>query len=307
MIGIIHYAYGAPNTLDNVGFMFEHMLKGRPISPQMLAGIEKQYRALGTVDPLSSVSKRQAKALEQVLQPFFNEEVMVYNAYKHTTPFVEEVVLQMINDGVSMIVTLPVTPLFSKTGTGAFQEEVRHQLKKYNYNAVVIDVDDWHVHPQLVSILANRVQSAYEWLPASIRPFTKVLFTAHSQPINPEVNNFYIKQFHELATAIAEQLHLLSWSAVYRSVSNKETWLGPDVKDVIREEAARGTKGIVTCDLLAMIADIEVYFEIGQECQELCKELGLEFARTEFSNDSFDFVVALATIVKEKVALAQLM
>ena len=114
MIGIIHYAYGAPDTLDNVGGFFEHMLQGRTPSPQMLEGVTKQFRELGTVDPLSSVTKRHAKALQQVLQQTLDEEVKVYNSYKHTTPFVEEVIQQMMEDNVQTIITLPVTPLFSK-------------------------------------------------------------------------------------------------------------------------------------------------------------------------------------------------
>ena len=75
--------------------------------------------------------------------------------------------------------------------------------------------------------------------------------------------------------------------------------------DVIRLEAEQGTKGIITCELLSVIADIEVFFEIGQKCQELCENLGLEFVRTEFPNDSFDFILAVAAIVKEKVKSAQ--
>ena len=75
--------------------------------------------------------------------------------------------------------------------------------------------------------------------------------------------------------------------------------------DVIRLEAEQGMKGIITCELLFVIADIEVFFEIGQKCQELCKNLVLDFVRTEFPNDSFDFILAVAAIVKEKVKSAQ--
>ena len=75
--------------------------------------------------------------------------------------------------------------------------------------------------------------------------------------------------------------------------------------DVIRLEAEQGMKGIIICELLFVIADIEVFFEIGQKCQELCENLGLEFVRTEFPNDSFDFILAVAAIVKEKVKSAQ--
>ena len=206
-----------------------------------------------------------------------------------------------MEDNVQTIITLPVTPLFSKWGTGAFQAEVRRLLEKYESDMTVIDVDDWNTHPELVAVLVDRVQSAYEWLPASIRPNTKVLFTAHSQPINPNVNQVYIKQFTELASAIAKQLDWKNWQVT----SNKEKWLGPDVMDVIRLEAEQGMKGIITCELLFVIADIEVFFEIGQKCQELCKKLVLDFVRTEFPNDSFDFILAVAAIVKEKVKSAQ--
>ncbi|MGN1387869.1 MAG: ferrochelatase [Bacillus sp. (in: firmicutes)] len=305
MIGVIYFAYGAPNSLDHVEGFFTHMMNGKTPSPQMVEGLQNRFRQFGTVDPLSAVTKRQARGLQMLLSQSVNEEVKVYNAYKHTAPFVNDVVKEMIEDGVKTIVTLPSALLFSKSGTGAFQAEVRQIVGSLGAEATVVDADSWHTHPALVAVLADRVKSAYEWLPESARKHATVLFTVHSQPVNPSLNEGYVKQYHELADAIAGTLQLPKWQPVYRSLHNKETWLGPDVLDVIREEAKQGTKGIVTCELLSVIADVEVFFEIGEDCQKLSNELGLEFAHAEFLNDSFDFVHALSVIVKEKLEAAK--
>lgn len=303
MIGVIHYAYGAPKSLDELGDYFSHIMQGKTPPPQVLDGLTKRYRSLGTCDPMSAATDRQARGLQQVLNQYFDQAVRVYNAYTHTHPFVDETVRQMVEDGVTTIVTLSITPIFSKNGIGTFRVKVRDILDELEADVEVVDIEDLHQHHDLVSALVNRVEHATRWLPADARPETKVLFTVHSQPVNPEMNEIYVQQFGELAEAIANQLQLPNWKLAYRSAAPHGEWLGPDVLDVIRMEAEQGTKGIVTCDLLAMVADIESYFEIGQECRDLCHELGLEFAQAEFLGDSFDFVMALANIVIESIEL----
>lgn len=62
-----------------------------------------------------------------------------------------------------------------------------------------------------------------------------------------------------------------------------------------------GGSGFITCELLSLCADIESYFEIGEECQELCKELKVPFALSEFPGDSFDTVIDLAKLVEKNV------
>lgn len=305
MIGVILNAYGAPNSLDNLESYFSHMLKGKTPPPQMMEAITKRFRDLGTVDPLSSITKRQAKGIEYILKQTLNEEVKVYNSYTHTSPFINEAIEQMLKDGVTKIITLAISPVYSKNGTGAFQVEVRKTLQEHKSAIPVIDADGWNTHSALVNVLADRVQTAINWLPKRIHNDTAVLFTVHSQPLNPEVNEIYVKQFKELAEAIASKLHLPNWKLTYRSLANKETWLGPEVRDVIRQEALEGTKGIVTCELLSVTSDIESLYEIGEECHDVCKELNLEFVRSEFPIDSFDFILAIAEIVKEKLLVDQ--
>ena len=140
---------------------------------------------------------------------------------------------------------------------------------------------------------------AVNWLSSDVRNSSYTLFTVHSQPIDPERNTEYVAQFEALAEAIAAKANIPNFAITYRSAGGQGQWLSPDVKEAIRTLHDKGHKGFVTCELLSLCADIESYFEIGEECQEVCDELGVEFAQAEFPADSYDTVIALAQIVEE--------
>lgn len=299
MIAVIHFAYGAPASIDDVPTYFSHIIGGREVPPPMLGKIVSQFKQPFQADFIASATQRIAKGLQHVLPTLLDTDVKVYNAYKHTAPFLEDVVAQAIADGATKIVTLPVNPIFSPSGAGAFHEEVAGLLAGTNIEQV--EVKGWNTHPAIVDVFADRVLRAYNWLPAENRDDAYVYFTVHSQPIKPEGNEPYVSEFEALAAAIAQKAGIENYAAVYRSSGGKENWLAPDVKDAMRTQAATGTKGFVTCELLSVAADVESFIEIGVDCAEVAKELGVDFVRAEFPGDSFDTVMALAQIVKEHV------
>lgn len=54
MIGVIHFAYGAPTSIDEVVPYFEHILNGKTPPAPMMEKIIKQFKKVGRVDPLAS-------------------------------------------------------------------------------------------------------------------------------------------------------------------------------------------------------------------------------------------------------------
>ena len=92
----------------------------------------------------------------------------------------------------------------------------------------------------------------------------------------------------------------------YRSApSGSDKWLGPDVREVIREVAARGFKAVVVCPVPTLIENVEVFQETGEDAQEAARQCGLEFVRTELLNDSADMLDLLESLVREAVDQAQ--
>lgn len=295
MIGVIHYAYGAPTSIDDVGTYFSHILKGKPVPPPMLAKIEASFKKPGFPDFIAASTQRIASGLQIVLNDKLSEPVKVYYAYKHTAPFLEDVVAEALADGVTTVVTLPINAVFSATGGGAVHAETAALLEGKDVKHVPIT--DFNTDEGIVAVYAERVGRAIKWLPVATQDDAHVLFTVHSQPVDPERNEVYVKQFTELATAVAAKAGVENFHITYRSSGGKENWLAPDVKTAMRDLHQKGAKGFVTCELLALTADVESYFEIGAECQEVASELNAPFAIAEFPGDSFDTVMALANLV----------
>lgn len=300
MIGIIFYAYGAPKSKDDLPDFFAHLIQGKEVTIKMIGDFVKRYREFGSNDPLGAHSERIAQGLEKLL---FNypKDIKVYNAYKHTSPYLDETLKRMIEEGVDTIVTFSVNPIFSPTGAGVYQKEVENFLKQSGKNKKIIHIKSWHTHPAIISVYADRVRRAFKWLPAHVQDDAFVLFTVHSQPLYPEGNDEYIEKFQAMAQAVAREAGVYNWMMSYRSASSKVGWLGPDVKDTIRSLSEEGARGFVTCELLSIVADMESFFEIGRDAQLVSEELKVEFVRSEFPRDSFDTVIALAEIVKEQI------
>ena len=301
MLGIILMSYGSPQSIDEVESYFTHILNGRTPSPEQLNRVVEQFRQLETADPLGPYTEQQAEALQKLLQLTYNQEVKVCAGFKHASPYIEDALLKLASEKVTHLATLPLTPIYSDTGVGVYQEAVRKCLEQNNIQIPVTDIQHWHLHPEYISALARRVSTAVRWLSEDARAKSTVVFATHSKPGTVEKNQDYCGQFFAMAKQIADQLGLEHWRIAYRSARPNQPWLGPDVKEAIREEAAKGQKGVVVCDLLTVAANLEVLHEIGRDCKKLAEELDVELVRSEFLNDSADLIFALATIVQEQL------
>lgn len=301
MIAVIYYAYGAPKSMDDVEGYFSHILRGKDVPAPMLKNIEAMFKTSGYPDFIRSSSERIAQGMETVLTATLGEEINVYPAYKHTAPFVENVYAQAVEAGATKIVTLAINPILSATGGGAVHTEVATLNAGSSIQHLVID--EYHLEPGIVDAYADRVQRAINWLPVETQQSSHVLFTVHSQSLDEERNAPYVKQFNELAAAIAQKAGIENYQCVYRS-GKKEGWLAPDVKEAMRELQQGGAKGFVTCELLSVSADVESFVEINKECQALAAELEVDFAVSEFLGDSFDIVYALANLVANRLKTA---
>lgn len=298
MIAVIYYAYGAPKSIDDVQAYFSHILKGKPVPAQMLSGIEEAFKQSGFPDFIRSSTERIAKALQTTLNSRSNEEIHVYNAYKHTAPFVEDVYNEAVQAGAKTIVTLSVNPILSVSGGGAVHAEVAELASGSDIRHIAID--NWHLDEGIIGVYAERVRRAFEWLPVEAQKSAYILFTAHSQPIVPERSEFYAKQFEDLAAAIAKKANIERFQPVYRS-GKSEGWLAPNVKDAMRSLQAEGAQGFVTCELLSVSADVESFSEINEQCHKLATELNVSFATSEFLGDSFDTIIALTALVEKHI------
>ncbi len=289
MLGILFYAYGAPESIDDVPAYFEHIIGRTPPEP-MMKGIVQQFKDLQTADPITVYTPRIAEALETILNHDANEQVKVYTAYKHTAPFTDDAIAQAREDGCTRLATVTVNPIYSASGGGSFHEEVAQKVTDLPVSAL----KNYYAADSIVAVYARRVKQAVAFLPRDAKK--KVFYTVHSQIVDPERNTPYVTAFQKFAKLVSEKAGVTDYEAVYRS--GRKGWLDPDVKEAIRRDTETGYDGFVTCELLSIVPDMESYFEIGRDCKAVCESLNVSFVQSEFIGDSFDGVVALANEIK---------
>jgi len=341
VIGVVLHFYGSPPTLADVREFYARIVHREP-SEEKVARLLQQYRAYGRPAPLGATVERIQRFLEERLNRTLSvvkqqgggpidpweDRYLVRRAGKHAPPWVGDAVAELLAEGVSTIVSLPLTPFGSKLGSENYHRSVRRALEALGCQPVdllpgasppvdaaamegrtvgVIPVERWYSHELFLKASALRLGQALAWLPEDLRPFTAVVFTIHSMP-EAEAGEAprLPDQYRLWAEATARRTGISHWMLSYRSAPRgSDKWLGPDVREVIREVAERGFKAVVVCPVPTLIENVEVFQEAGEDAQEAARQCGLEFVRTELLNDSADMLDLLESLVREALEHAQ--
>ncbi|MBI3966809.1 MAG: ferrochelatase [Chloroflexi bacterium] len=301
---ILLMAYGSPSSLAEVEPYFTHIRGGRRPSPDHLHEITERYHRIGGRSPLLDITRRVARSLQADLDRSGNpDRFTVYLGMKHSAPFIADVVLQIVADGLDEIIALPLAPHYSRMSVGAYHKAVAEAMGVSNPLIRLRPVYHWGAHPRFVQLVASRVEDALGGWPDER---TQVIFTAHSLPERlRREGDPYEAELMESADLVAGAVGLRRWSFAFQSASpTGEPWLGPDHQDVIRELAASGEVDRVLVCPVGFVADhLEVLYDLDVETRALAEELGLEFRRTRSLNDDSRFVQVLSEVVREMAVM----
>ena len=102
-------AYGGPLSLDEIPGYLADIRGGRPTPRHVVEEITQNYRAIGGRSPLLDVTRTQVDALQARL----GDDYRCYLGMRHWAPWIEEVVGQMVEDGIERAVGLVLAPHFS--------------------------------------------------------------------------------------------------------------------------------------------------------------------------------------------------
>jgi protoporphyrin/coproporphyrin ferrochelatase len=297
--GVLLMAYGTPASLADVEAYYTHIRRGRPPTPELLLELVDRYRAIGGSSPLLAITRAQARGLEQLLNRGADRAFRVELGMKHAQPFIEEGVGSLADAGIGRAVGLVLAPHYSALSVGEYIERVRAAAAGRGGPEFRF-VEQWHLAPGYVALLADRVRRALESFPADERHGVHVLFSAHSLPLRIIASGDpYPVQLEETAAAVAELAAVDNWSVAWQSAGRTpEPWLGPDVRDVMRELAAAGGTGVVICPAGFVSDHLEVLYDLDVECRRVGDELGLPFARTALPNAAPEFLAVLAQVVR---------
>lgn len=300
-IGVLIMAYGGPNSLDEIPGYLADIRSGRPTPRRILEEISNNYRQIGGKSPLLEITKRQ---VANVQAHFDLTEFKFYLGMRHWSPWIEDTIREMLNDGIQHAVSLVLAPHYSKLSIAKYQAKITTGLDMYNGHIEFAHVESYHDAPGLIQALANRVAEGLGRWPLDIRPEVHVVFSAHSLPVRIlKMGDPYVDQLQETARLVAEKAGLGKdqWSWSYQSAGRSpEPWLGPQLPEHLETLAETGIRNVVSLPIGFVSDHVEILYDIDIQAQQVASELGIRLKRLPALNDDPLFITTLTDIIRRR-------
>jgi ferrochelatase len=295
-IGLLVMAYGGPDNLDEVEPYLMDVRGYRATAPEIVHEVRERYREIGGRSPIRERTQAQAAALQHVL----DQQGGGFKAFvgmKHWHPFIQDVLAEMRAQGIERTVGLVMAPHYSRMSIQTYF----NKIDEANSGMQIAPIHNWHLLPEYLDALVDRVQAALERFPASVRADVPVIFTAHSLPERIlQWGDPYPLQLLATTDAVVERLGPRPHEFAYQSAAiSSEAWLGPDASKVMEHYAAEGRRHILICPIGFVCEHVEILYDIDIVYQKLAKELGVQLERIVMLNDDPQMIRGLAGLVRQ--------
>jgi protoporphyrin/coproporphyrin ferrochelatase len=306
-IGVMLMTYGSPATLEDIPTYLKNVRGGRLPDEELITEFRRRYALIGG-SPLLHITQEQAAALQEELnrQHFDDPLFHVVAGMRFAPPFIADLVPEVTLDTQQLIGVI-MSPQYSPIIMSGYTRMLEDSVKQLHRDDLTVKIaGDWHLQPDFLLALAQRVQQALDNFPEEVRPHVPVLLTAHSMPkrvIEKEPN--YVNNLKETAARVAELVGLSNerWMFCYQSAGHTpEEWLKPDFADLMPELRTAGHKHVLIAPVQFLADHLEILYDIEIGARQQAEENGIQFARTESLNTSPLFIKALAEVVKETMA-----
>ncbi len=288
--GVLLMAYGSPLNLDDVERYYTDIRRGRKPSDEEIEELKERYKRIGGISPLYNITFNLARKLQNELP----KDYKVYVGFKHSPPFIYQVVEKMFIENIKNAIGIVLAPHYSKMSVEEYFEIARSGFEKYNMK--LIEIKNWHMEKELLELWSNLIREKF-------KENMFVVFSAHSLPERIlKWNDPYVQQLMEMASYLANLNNIKNWTFAFQSAGRtSEKWLGPDILDVLEDVKNKGFTSVLIVPIGFLCDHLEVLYDIDIECFEKGKELGLEICRTSMPNDRNELIMLLKRIIIENL------
>ena len=301
-VGVLVMAYGGPASLDEIPGYLADIRAGRTTSKAILGEITENYRAIGGRSPLPEKTAAQIGALAARFDP---TRVKFYPGMRHWSPWIEDAVGRMLDDGVEHAISLVLAPHYSRESIAKYQGRIASGEEIHRGRLDWRHIESYHTHPKLIEALARRVADGLGRWPEADRNQVHVVFSAHALPARIlKEGDPYQDQLWETARLVAARAGLSEgqWSWAYQSAGRTpEPWLGPRYEDHLEALAAQGKRHLVAIPVGFVSDHVEILFDLDIQAQKKAQSLGIRLERPAALNDDPLFIDCLADEVGKRL------
>ena len=284
---VILVTLGGPRSPEEIPEFIKHFI-GRELPPPAMKAIIERYRLIGGFSPLARITEEQAAALGEAL----GEDYLCVPAFRHSRPFIEDVLETTAAWGPARIIVLLLSPYYTSVTTGNYIDVAKKHIEKRSLPVPVDFIHSWYQEPLFIESWVEQVRRD------SFDEQAFYLFSAHSLPMKFSAEP-YRRQIEETVALVASragiQNHALGWQSIPSNV--QEPWITPTVEEKIEAIAAAGFKRIIQVPIGFTADHIETLYDIDIIHRQCAVEKGLFFRRIASLNAGAPFINALKKVV----------
>ncbi|MFC0202466.1 ferrochelatase [Paracoccus rhizosphaerae] len=250
--------------------------------------------------PLMTITKSQTKALADLAQQEWGDQVVVDFCMRYGNPSTDDVLDRMVKAGCRRIVFLPLYPQYAGPTSATANDQLFRSLMKQTWQPSVRTCDPYFDRPDYIKALADSVRRTL-----GDRKPSKLVASYHGMPRRYLMQGDpYHCQCQKTSRLLKEEL---GWEdgiidTTFQSVFGREEWLRPYTVEHVAELARQG-HGDIAVISPAFAADcIETLEEINGEIRESFEEAGGHgFTYIPCLNDDPSHIRVMLEVIRENI------
>ncbi len=301
---ILLLSFGGPEGPDQVRPFLENVTRGRGVPPERLDGVAQHYLHFGGVSPINGINRA---LIEQIRAELADRgtNLPVYFGNRNWEPYIEDTVKAMRDDGIRRAAVFTTSAWGGYSSCTQYLEDIRRARNAAGPDAPeLVKLRHYFDHPLLVEVFSEGIGAAAATLPESVRGYARLVFTAHSIPLQAASRcgpDLYRRQVGHAASLVAAAAGFADYDQVWQSRSGppQVPWLEPDVADHLIALAEHHTRAVIVCPIGFVADHIEVVWDLDVELRQQAEELGVAFARAATANADRRFARLAVDLVDE--------
>jgi len=215
----------------------------------------KKYQLIGGT-PIVKATKKTVERLQQQL----GDKYLVSMAFSYSPPLLKKSCSLFKKEGIHDIIIIPLYPQSSYSTTSSVKADVEKHFPSNQFS--IRFIKEFYQHQLFVEfwseiISKHIVESRYT------HPF--LLFSAHSIPkLLEDKGDTYPWAIAESANSIAKNLGL-KYNFAYQSGLKRGEWLGPDVKEKLKDLAESGVDEIILIPISFVNENLETLYDLDHD------------------------------------------
>jgi ferrochelatase len=296
-------SFGGPEKPEDVLPFLENVLRSRRVPQERMLEVAEHYRLFDGVSPINAENRALLAALIAELNAH-GPSLPVYWGNRNWHPLLEDTVKEMAEDGVRHALAFVTSAFGCYSSCRQYLDDIERARGAAGPAAPRIDkLRLFYNHPGFIESMSDRVQAALETLPADRRAAARLVYTAHSIPVEMAARCRYVEQLAEACRLVSGRVERAEWALVYQSRSGppRQPWLGPDVGDHLLELHRSSAPDDVVLAPIGFLCDhMEVVYDLDVEIASLCESLGVRLVRSATVGSHPRFVQMIRELVLER-------